>query len=208
MDCSKKDLAHAAKIATDQVGRVIMGSEAKQRLFHFVVRTHPETGGHDPTVHQIVEREFEQNRTNVRQAIIAFRDGVAPSREAEALAALQEFEKDAIALIDAGDFERLGRRLTAFSYVRNRLSQPVPRPSPENEASRTAAAGWNSLERDFLAVELHDDTPLQRFDAHGAVTSSGRIIDRLELRGRHRPCTWIRIDTWQEQFPRIGEEQK
>ncbi len=208
MNDVKKGLVDEAAAARNQVKSVMPSVEGRQRLLDWVIRNRPE-GGHQATEQLIATRLFHENKANVKQAIEAFRDAVAPSRVAEAVAALHEFLAAAVPMLEAAEFDALGSKLVAFSYIRNRLSQPLPPPSPQDEARRTVAAGWVSPEPDFLAAELRDgDTPLQSFDARQVTTKTGRVISRKELREKYRPGSWTRIDTWHAQFPAIPTEQE
>jgi hypothetical protein len=206
MDDVGSSLTDAVEATLDRLESATLSAEGRQGLLDRVA-SHQQARGHRAIEEEIAKSLFDENKANIRQAIEAFRDAVVPSRMAEALALLQEFIADSIAVLEAAEFDVLGQKLTAFSYTRNRLSQPVPRPSPEREAQRTASIGWNPLERECLAAELRDETPLKSFDAHQAMTSTGRVISRQELRKNYRPGSWTRIDTWFAQFPAILEDQ-
>ena len=209
MNDVKKVLVDEVEAAFDLLDRAMLSVEGRQRLLDWVIRNRLEAGGHQATEQLIATRLFDEMKANVRQAVVAFRDAIAPSRVAEAVAALHEFLAAAVPMLEAAEFDGLGCRLTAFGHERNRLSQPIPPPSPADEARRTVTAGWVSPEPDFLAAELRDgDTPLASFDARQATTRNGRVISRQELRERYRPASWTRTDTWFAQFPLIPAERE
>ncbi len=203
-----RPLAAATREALSRLDRIRLTGEGRDRLLHFVARNHREARGCDAAEQRIASDLFDQNVAKVCQALKVFSVAIVPSREDEAMTAMRKFMTDALSLLEAADFEGLGRKLTAFSYRRYALSQPVPPPSPEAEARRTHAAGWNGLEQEALAAQLKVGETLASFDAWRAITSTGRIIDRQELREKYRPDSWTRIDDWPAQFPPIPDEPK
>jgi hypothetical protein len=209
MDNVLSDLRDTAEAALDLLSHAALSIEGHQRLLDQLAANHQEARGHAETERLIALRIFDEVKATVRLSVEAFRDAVQPSRAAEAQAPLQQFVREAIAALEAAQFDGLGQKLTAFSYTRNRLSQPVPPPSPEDEARRVLFAGWNSLESGFLNSELREgDTPLKSFDAHQAITKTGRVISRKDLRDMCRPASWTRVDTWYAQFAEIPKEEQ
>jgi len=208
MDNVLSDLRDAAEAALDLFDHSMLSVEGRQRLLDHVAANHQEARGHAETENLIAMRLFEEMKTNVREVVESFRDAVDPSRQAEAVARLQEFAAVALPLLESASFEPLERELVKFSFVRNMLSRPITPPSPSDEARRVLSA-WGPLESEFLAAELREgDTPLASFDSHKATTKSGRVISRKELRDMYRPASWTRIDTWYAQFAEIPKEQQ
>jgi hypothetical protein len=66
----------------------------------------------------------------------------------------------------------------------------------------TREAGWNSIEVE-LAIAATSGERLGAFEWNRVATSTGRVLDRAELRAKGRPITWTNDITWEAQFPRI-----
>ena len=87
------------------------------------------------------------------------------------------------------------------------LYQALREPTVMELASAFCADGWVMDEVEFLAREVRPNEVVKTWDVW-SVTTSERVVDRGELRSRHRPGSWTRVDTWEASFPRIPERTK
>ncbi len=105
----------------------------------------------------------------------------------------------------AADFEALvanldRKRATALiNLLRERTAM--------ERANEFCAIGWVMPEVEFLQAEIARDEAIKSVDVW-TVTTDLRVIDRIELRGKYRPRTWTREDTWLAQFPRLPDRPK
>jgi len=214
-DSARSLLNAAVATALDRLDRMVLGNGVLQHLTRYVLINHREAMGVDAAAARIAQQLVDQRTGNIREAIGRFSKMVAPGREPEAVAALSEFSNEVIASLTLGNLADVERRLTAFSFEVNRLSAPRAVPGvplhaddlPDDQRRGLVARGWNTLETQFLTIELmRSSEALAAYDATGALTVGGRRITRQWLREVNAPIVPEFRSKYLAALPQIPEQ--
>lgn len=203
---SARSLLNAAvATALDRLDRLVLANGALQHLARHALINHREAMGVDTAAARIAQQLVDKHLGCVRQAVGRLSQTVAVGREPEALRVLSEFTEGVIESLTFGNIADVDRRLIGFSYEVTRLSAPSVGPRvplhaddlPDDQRRGLVARGWNSLETQFLTIELmRSREALAAYDATGALTAGGRRITRQWLREVNAPLH----QTYREKF--------
>jgi hypothetical protein len=201
---SPSPLANAVAGATAKFEGANLSPEALRELSRNMHYSHPEARGCEPEEQRLAAQSFCDKIAACRDVLKRFQDTVAPERESEAIAIVIEFVDMAFGALVTINWNEFDRQLINLSYAANRLSQPPP-PKPFDQWMRVAIAiGWDADEREMIATDLlRDNSIITAIDVHGFATSSGRRVERVDLRNSWAP----REEPWRTRFyerlPRI-----